>query len=267
MSLVKTFEFATTEEAWAQLNKYFLLKEEEIINRGGVRYGSKLVSHNLFLKIRRAYINPEFNYGLMFGYKIQKWSKLISNYVDLNYLDLVKSEVLSREAKKNNEYTVSFIFDNAHATGHGCLINLTFIRRPKRLDPIIQLTLRSSEITKRLIFDFLLAQRMAEYVFGPDQAVSVEVFLPNAYTTSEGIVMMENYFSVDKLLKKLAKKNGGLKPFQEKTRKILDYFKTVEPHKITYKVHLRSVRQLQKIDGIPISNTPPLLVKNLSIIK
>jgi hypothetical protein len=32
MSLVKTFEFATTEEAWAKLNKYFLTEEEEIVS-------------------------------------------------------------------------------------------------------------------------------------------------------------------------------------------------------------------------------------------
>ena len=114
MKLVKSFEFATTEEAWAKLNRYFLRKEEEIVKRGGVRYGSKLASHNIFMKIRKAYVNPDFDFGYMFGYKKQKWSKLITNYVDLNYLDLVKAEVLSRESKKQNEYNVSFIFDNAH---------------------------------------------------------------------------------------------------------------------------------------------------------
>jgi len=267
MKLVKTFEFATTEEAWAKLNRYFLVKEEEIVNRNGVRYGSKIASHNLFLKIRKAYVSPEFNFGLMFGYKIQKWSKLIANYVDLNYLDLVKSEVLSREAKNQNEYTVSFIFDNAHVTGHGCLISLIFIRRPKQLDPIVQFTLRSSEITKRLIFDFLLIQRMAEYVYGNDRHIAVEVFLPNAYTTSEGLVMMDNYFPMDKVFRKLEKKNGGLKPFQTKTKQILNHFKTVDPATINYKVHLRSIKQLQKINGECISKTPPLLAKNLLITK
>ena len=265
MSLVKTFEFATTEEAWAKLNKYFLTEEAEIVSRGGVRYGSKLATHNIFMKIRKAYIDPDFDFAYMFGYKRAKWTKLISNYVDLNYLDLVKAEVLSRESKNQNEYNVSFIFDNAHSSGHGCLINLTFIRRPKNLDPILQFTLRSSEITKRLIFDFLLIQRMGEYVFGTDQHLAIEVFIPNSYTTSEGLVMMDNYYSLDKIFKNI-EANGGLQPFQTKTKAILEKFRTVELSTINYKVHQRSIKQLQKINGIPISNSPKLQVKNLEIV-
>lgn len=259
--MVRSFEFATSEEAWAGLNKYFITREQEVIQRGGVRSGTQLISHNLFLKIRKAYMNPEFDFGDMFGYRIQKWSKLITNYVDLNYLDLVKSEVLNRESKNQANYTVSFIFDNAHASGHGCLINLTFIRRSKAMYPILQMTLRSSEIVKRLAFDFLLAQRMGEYVYGEGKHFSLEVFLPNAFTTCEGSVMMHNYFDLRKLKLRHEKKGNKIWPFFEKTLAILDKYEKIDVDSVNYKVHQRSIKRIQKIDN------KPLLAKNLSIIK
>jgi len=35
------------------------------------------------------WVDPEFDFGFMFGYKKQKWSILKSNYVDMNMVDLV----------------------------------------------------------------------------------------------------------------------------------------------------------------------------------
>lgn len=259
--LVKSFEFATSEEAWAKLNKYFITREDDIVARGGVRSGTQLISHNLFLKVRKAYLNPEFDFGHLFGYRIQKWSKLITNYVDLNYLDLVKAEVLSRESKNQANYNVSFIFDNAHSSGHGCLINLTFIRRSNNMYPILQLTLRSSEIVKRLAFDFLLVQRMGEYVFGEGKHFSLEVFLPNAFTTCEGSVMMHNYYDLNKLVDMYKKKGNEVKPFFQKTMDILEKYKSIDVDSVNYKVHQRSIKRIQLIDN------KPLLAKNLSIVK
>lgn len=264
--LVKSFEFSTSELAWSGLNKYFLLRETEIVERGGIRSGTQMISHNIFLKIRKGYIDPEFDFAYMFGYKKQKWNRLIANYVDLNYLDLVKAEVLQREAKNQANYNVSFIFDNAHVTGHGCLINLTFIRRSKQMYPILQFTLRSSEITKRLIFDFLLVQRMGEYVLGEGKHFGIEVFLPNAFTTSEGVIMMDNYFNIEKIVKKWEEDGNQKGPFLEKTLNILKRFKEVDVNTIKYKVHQRTVKQLQKVNGVPISNSPELKSKNLFIV-
>lgn len=261
IKLVKDFEFSTSEVAWARLNKYFITSEDEILKRGGIRAGSQIISHNLFLKIRKAYMSPDFDFGHMFGYRIQKWSKLITNYVDLNYLDLVKAEVLSRESKNQANYNVSFIFDNAHSSGHGCLINLTFIRRSRNLHPVLQLTLRSSEIVKRLAFDFLLVQRMGEYVFGEGKHFGLEVFLPNAFTTCEGSIMMDNYFKIDKLKEKWLKKGNSVGPFFQKTLDTLHKFRDIDINTVNYKVHQRSIKRLQNID------TRPLLAKNLSIIK
>jgi hypothetical protein len=263
--LVKSFEFPTSEAAWAGLNKYFLLREEEIVERGGVRSGTQLISNNIFMKIRKGYVSPDFDFAFMFGYKKQKWTRLIANYVNLNYLDLVKAEVLGRESKNQGNYNVSFIFDNAHVTGHGCLINLTFIRRAKTMYPILQFTLRSSEITKRLIFDFLLVQRMGEYVFGEGKHFGIEVFLPNAFTTSEGVIMMDNYFGINKTVDKWANEGNKPGPFLEKTLGILKRFKEVDVNSIKYKVHQRTVKQLQKVDGVPISNSPELKAKTLFI--
>ena len=261
MSKVKSFEFGSSQEAWEQLNEYLACEDEEIIEMGGTRNGPLIISYNIFVRIRKAWVDPGFDFGYMFGYRIQKWSKLLSNYVNLNYLDLVKSEVQSRESKKNQAYNVSFLFDNAHISGHGCLLNLTFIRRHKVDHPILQMTLRASEVTKRLLMDLLLVQRMGEYVYGKDQHISIEIFFPHIYLSSESFTMYDNHKPIKELFK------GRKGKFQEKILGILNKFKTVDPTEITYKVHLRSVRQLQRVDGIPLSGDKHLYAKDLSLIK
>lgn len=255
MGLVKTFEFSTSERAWCRLNQYFLTNAKDIVDRGGFLNGSQLLSFNIFLKIRKAYINPEFDFGKVFDYRKQKWSTLVANYLDLNYLDLVKSEVLLRESKRHANYNVTLMFSNTHKSGHGCLINITFIKRPNYGVPILQFTLRSSDITKRLLFDFLLVQRIGEYVFGPNADFSLEVFLPNAYTTAELACMMDNYYSIEELLSN----EDNLNKFSRKVLVTYHKLKDNPMETIKYKVFQRVARGLKGL------NKNQLLVKNLSL--
>ena len=143
--LCHLFEFATSQEAWEKINEYFLSKPKEVFDENSSYNSGISIVYNVFMKIRKAWVDPNFDYGKMFNYRSQKWTLLVNNYLDLNKLDLL-SAVFSRK-----------IGDDI---------------------PTITMVLRSSEITKRLIFDFLLVQRMGEYIYGQDQSFMLQLYVP-----------------------------------------------------------------------------------------
>ena len=244
---------ATSQEAWEYINEFLVTEEEFIKKKGGFRSGPQVISYDHFIEINKAWVDPEFDFGKMFGYRIQKWTKLISNYVDLNLLDLCKSEVLEREKKKNQNYNIAFKFSNVHTSGHGCLISLVFQRRYTQDNPIIIMNLRSSEVTKRLLFDFLLVQRIAEYIYGPNVSVSLKLYCGNVYLTAENFVMYHNHKNLYDLLRNYDNEMV-IKVFQ-----VLEKFSKPEAMQIKYKVHLRSVKRLHGV------NVKPLLAKDCKL--
>lgn len=249
---------ATSQEAWEWINETLASREGLIIRRGGLRSGPQMISYDHFMEINQAWVDPDFDFGYMFGYKIQKWTKLLSNYIDFNMLDIAKSRVLEREAKGAQSYTIEFLFSNFHASGHGCLISLVFQRRQTQDNPIIIINIRSSEVTKRLLMDFLLVQRISEYIYGVDKSVSLKLFCGNMYLSAEAFTMYHNHKDLNKLLK------GNDTGMAERIIKILNRFSGPEGLKITFKVHRRAVRQLHKDEnGYPISGAPALKAKSL----
>lgn len=232
---------ATTQECWEWINEFLATQEKRIKSKGGVRNGPQMISYDHFMEINKAWVNPEFDFGYMFGYKKQKWSILKSNYVDMNMLDLVKSEVLERERKKTQNYNLAFKFSNTHGSGHGCLISLVFQRRYTQDNPIIVINIRSSEVTKRLLMDFLLVQRIAEYIYGVDISVSVKLYCSNVYLTVENFVMYHNYKPLNTIIDP---KNSEM---EKKIEAIWNKFKDPSAMKISYKVHLRAVKRIQGV--------------------
>lgn len=49
--------------------------------------------YNVFIKIRKAWVDPDFDYGRCFNYKETKWTSLLNNYIDFNKLDLLRSKL------------------------------------------------------------------------------------------------------------------------------------------------------------------------------
>lgn len=268
--MVKTLEYSTSQEAWEGINEYFLNNQKEILKRGGGRYGPQLVSYDVFIKIRKAWVDPEFDFGDVFGYRKQKWTSLINNYVNLDYLDILKAEVMEKVKKKNQSYNLSMQFDNSHGSGKNCLLSLTISKRIGLEHPIFIFNLRSSEITKRLLWDLLLVQRIAEYIYGKKEHISIQLFCGNMYQNTESFIMYNNHKPIKDLIITRTKLKGENKrdlmdPWQERALQILDEFLKVDPKKVTYKVHLRSVRQLQRVNGIPLSGDKPLKAKECLI--
>ena len=100
MQKTKIFNFPTLEHAWSGLNEYLANNLEDIQAHGGGIYGTEMVLYHSIIKVDKAWVSPDFDFGHILGYTDRKWIKLIRNYVDLNYLDLVKAAVLEREKKK-----------------------------------------------------------------------------------------------------------------------------------------------------------------------
>jgi len=255
---MKISDHGTAQEAWEWINEYLATQEKEIVANGGTTYGAVMISYDHYMTINRIWVDPEFDFGYMFGYRIQKWSKLISNYVDLNSLDLVKSQVVVAEAKKKNNYNISMKFQNAHDSGKGCLLALTFSRRITRDNPILILHTRSSEVTKRLLFDFLLMQRIAEYVYGNKVSASLVWYCPNVYLSGEAFSMYNNHRDIEQLMKDYEAE--GI--FKDRILEIVKKFKTVDPKTVTYKVNLRAVKRLQGIDSKHLYAKDCIIYKN-----
>ena len=242
---------ATSQEAWEWVNEFLVTKEDTVKRRGGMRSGAQIISYDHFLEIHKMWVNPEFDFGFIFGYKKQKWSILKSNYVDMNMVDLVKSEVLEREKKKTANYNLAFKFSNTHGSGHGCLISLVFQRRHTQDNPIVIVNIRSSEVTKRLLMDFVLVQRITEYIYGDDVSASMKVFCANMYLSIENFIMYHKHKPIETFI------NPEGNSMERRAFEIKEKFMKPEALNINYKVHLRAVKRLQ---GFP---NPELKAKNL----
>jgi hypothetical protein len=242
---MRQFEFANSQEAWEKLNEFFFNEEAQITQDGGGRYGNQLVSYDNHVVIRKAWVDPKFDFGNVFGYRPQKWSGLISNYVNMNYLDILKSQIVEKESKPYPQYNLSMPFDNSHGHGKNCLLSLTCCRRLNTDVPVIIFNLRSSEITKRLLIDFLLVQRIAEYIYGEKQTVILHMFCGNMYQNVEAFTM----YDLVKPLKKINTNKKGESKWTDTIMQTLDKFKSTNPDEIKYKVFKRSANQLQKVHG------------------
>lgn len=260
---INQLQFPTLEAAWEGINEYLVNNQKQLEKKGGGTYGTELVSYDNFISVFKSQIRPDFDFGHALGYKYKKWSKLINNYVDLNYLDLVKSEVLAREKKKSKHYNFTFHFTNSHGSGKDCLISLSFCRRKGSTEPLVIYTTRASEATSRLIFDFLLIQRMVEYVYGVGVNAEVLCYIPFIFINVERFTMYMAYKGKDVVR---PDKDGKYTQYQQRCLNIYEKFLTTNLDLIKYKVHKRSAAQVQLgPNGKPLANAPALLAKNLTL--
>lgn len=256
---INKFRFKNFEQAWEQLNEYMVNNQDEVINRGGALNGSEIILHDVIVEVKKPRISPDFNFGISLGYTIKKWSKLISNYVNMNYLDLVKAEVQAREAKKEKNYNISFHFDNAHKSGKDCLISLTFCRRKNENRPLAIYYTRACELTSRAIFDFLLIQRILEYVYGNKPNVRVLCHIPYMFVNAQRFLIYMAYKGKQCV-------TGDSTKYQKSLLISYQKFMETPPQDIKYKVYRRAALQLQKdpLTGRALSGKADLLAKDVA---
>lgn len=133
------------------------------------------------------------------------------------------------------------MFNNHHDNGKQCLIAATFSKRFGEDIPVITMVIRASEITKRLIFDFLLIQRMAEYVYGPEQSVQINLFATQMYGNVETLLMYHTHKPLKKVLKG-AEENA----WNKRVKEIWKKFKNGQEKDFSsFKVFFRSFKVLR----------------------
>ena len=235
-----SLEFATSQDAWEKLNEAFLRLDPVLFDKGATANSGVAVAYNVFIKIRKAWVDPDFDYGRCFNYKETKWTSLLNNYIDFNKLDLLRSKLRILKNKYNQNYNVTYMFNNHHDNGKQCLIAATFSKRFQEDIPVITMVIRASEITKRLIFDFLLIQRMAEYVYGPDQSVQINLFATQMYGNVETLLMYSAYKPLKKVIKGID--NPWTKRVKEVYKKIQ---KGTEKEWSSFKVFFRRFKVLR----------------------
>lgn len=233
-------EFSTSQEAWEKLNEAFLRLDPVLFSSGATANSGVAVVYNVFIKIRKAWVDPDFDYGRCFNYKETKWTTLLNNYIDFNKLDLMRSKLRTLKKSYNQNYNVTYMFNNHHDNGKQCLIAATFSKRFQEDVPVITMILRSSEITKRLIFDFLLVQRMAEYIYGKECTVQINLFATQMYGNAETLMMYHTHKPLKKVLK------GVKNPWTNRVLEVFDKFqKGTEKEFSSFKVYFRSFKVLR----------------------
>lgn len=263
--MVRILEYPTLQSAWEGLNTYMALNEDEILaNNGGGIYGTEFIAYNTLVIVNKAWVDPNFDFGSVLGYNIKKWTTLVKNYVDFNYLDLLKSEIGYRTGRKAKSYNYVYRFSNKYGGGKDCLISLIFQKKSTDEFPNMFFTVRTSEITSRLIFDFLLIQRIAEYVYGKDYPVSVQFFAPTMFVTAERFSMFATYKGWKYFKKRLSLDIR----FQRRILNTYNHFISTDVETIKYKAHKRCAQAIQKDDeGNSIRFVVSMKAKNLKLHK
>lgn len=234
---VHALEFATSQEAWEKLNEMFLRADPLIFDHDAYNSSAMAVAFNMYIRVRKAWVDPELDFGRLFNYTESKWTSLLNNYIDFNKLDLLRSKLRCFLRTNNQNYNMAYVFNNRHGNGKQCLLTAVFSRRLGDDIPTITMVLRSSEITKRLIFDFLLVQRMAEYIYGENKSFQVNIYAVQMYGNIETLLMYHTHKPLEKILKGVDKDTDWYKRVIE----VFNKFKTSKPERFqNFKVFLRS---------------------------
>lgn len=243
---INYLEFDDIFKAWKGVNIWLAQNEKHLTTTpgaGGVQ-GSQLMAYNNFIRIKSHKSNREnWDIGGKLGYTIKKWVSLMNNYLDMNYLDLIKHELNGRSMKNHRNYNYSYHFLNKHGSGKDCLVSLNFSRRIGCNYPIVVFNIRTSEVTRRLIFDLVLVQRIIEYVYPTERRVEVHLTVPGMFLDAESFALFNNTLSIEKIMSKVPEENLG-----RFSKKIVTSFRklmTTDPEMITWKVHQRSAKFIQ----------------------
>lgn len=257
--MINLTDSISLQELWERINEGMVVDAKKIIDTNGASYGTQMISYNNIGIANKAWVDPEFDMGKVFGYTNKKWSALVKNYVDFNYLDILRKEIGSRTKKKSRSYNYQFQFSNKHGSGKDCLVALIFSAKLNEERPTVTFMTRVSEVTCRLIFDFVLVQRCIEYVYGHNN-VEVIFIAPTMFQTAERFSMYHNHRNINKLLKKIEHPYK----YQDRVKTVLDKMLTTHPDLIKYKVNKRSAKNLQKdANGNNLSGVKSMKIKEL----
>lgn len=214
---------------WEKINEAFLIADE---NLNFVCKGRATYLYDYVVGIKKPKLDSKFDFGRHFNYTISKWKSLVANYISREELNNLAIEIQAEENKNSRGYALALQFQNNHGHGKNCLLSMVFSRRPGKTKPNICVFLRASEITKRLICDLLLFQRIGEYVY-KDIDFTLTIHFNQMFNDDTVLLM---YHAHKDIL------NFGIK---SELRDRLKYLLKCNPDEIKYKVHKRALKVLR----------------------
>lgn len=220
---ITQLKFKNLLDAWDGINNYFINQDLEILEKGGGNYSKEFVMYNAFIEVTEAKLDPKFDFFKSLGYKNKKWPKLVNNYINFNYLDLIKDAIQHRVKNKSKHYSFTFHFDNSHSSGKDCLISLTFLQKLGKDKPTVIYHTRASECTKRMLFDFLLIQKVIEYIYGTELVPHLECYIPFLFVMPEPLTLYMRWKA--KGLKAIHNKPEDYTKFQRVLEKEWNYLR------------------------------------------
>lgn len=221
-------------KAWEGINMIFLFGHKDL---DIVRQGNAIYMYDTVVTINKSNIDPSFDLGRNFNYTFNKWQTLVSNYISWDGLKQLKHELFSNDGKKS--FSIPFQFSNNHKHGKSCLISLLVSKQVNSKLPKLDIFMRSSEITKRLMVDLVLFHRMGEYLFDK-QPFSVVIHFQQLFQDNHVLMMYHVHSNLRKLCRSM-----GYKFKEMPWYPIYHKFMTSDISDIRYKVHKRVVRVLR----------------------
>lgn len=222
--------------AWEYINEAFLFGNDE-----NIRFLSGhncLYAYDVVLGIRKPIVDPDFDFGRNFNYTKNKWKSLVANYINYQELNEIREEVKKESSKgKSKVYNLALQFTNNHKHGKNCLLSMVFSHRYTDSKPTITVFLRASEVTKRLICDLLLFQRIGEYVYG-DEKFQLVIHFNQLFNDDAVLLMYHVHSDVKDLLQ------GFSSPRAKNLLELLKKLQSKNPEDIKYKIHRRAAKVL-----------------------
>ena len=221
--------------AWEELNEAFIKADPRF---HFLRGHGALYAYDIVIGIREPKVDPNFDFGRHFNYTMNKWKSLVANYVDKEELSIIKQEVTTEETKRNSSkvYNLALQFTNKHGHGKNCLLSMVFSHRLGDTKPTISVFLRASEVTKRLICDLLLFQRIGEYVY-EDTPFQMVIHFNQIFNDDTVLLMYDVHHPIQDIIIDKGERSTNL-------IKRLKELKRTNPEDIKYKVHRRAAKVL-----------------------
>jgi hypothetical protein len=251
---MRTLSYKNSIDAFNGINET-LIFDEGFVKKSGIYSKSQTIAYDTLIKVHKSMFPEDWDFTKMVNYRKTKWKGLVTNYVDNHHLQEVVSEVQSRELRKANSYTISFWFSNNHGGGKGCLLACTFTKRPGDFAPILYVTVRASEVYKRLAMDLLLLHRIGEECYGEGADFGIRIWIPHCW---EGVSWGAMWLSQQPKEKiKELEKSYGPSPFYTAVKERLAYLRDSDYEKFSYNADKRAAKVIQGDVA-----TPPLLAKD-----
>lgn len=200
---MKSYNFNTPVEAWSSLMEKAIYADPEeglFSDDQGAEITGQLFTYGLHITIDNPVFDPDFDFGTLMGYTSSKWTTLLNNYLDLDAMDTLKTQIRENEKMRSTyrNYHIGFHFADSHNNGKGCLLSGVFSRKINQEKPQLTVIMRASEMVTRLPWDLLLISRIGEYVYGHTN-FTIQIIMVSAFIDDVSLMLYNGYKNLEEI--------------------------------------------------------------------